>query len=307
MSTLKKVRDAWDIVRKIRGPMEMVRALAPSDWLEPLVLNEMVGSDGVANVQDTEDGLASAESLRRLCNTLKAEFIDAGSIDYRALASSETFAELEQVSRALVHVDPNELDGDDARNAFWINIYNVLAIHGVVALGLEHSVMETPSFFRRVSYQIGGYPMSLDQIEHGVLRLNALHPSSGRGTLPDGDPRLAFCPSELDPRIHMALVCTARSCPPVAFYQAEKLSTQLDMASANFVSGSVTVNSKKEVVKLSSLFKFYTDDFGGVEGLKTFLLTHADRKQAQILAKAFKLKWTWEWSRYDWSLNTLMA
>lgn len=51
---------------------------------------------------------------------------------------------------------------------------------------------------------------SLDDIEHGVLRGNRPHPSSPEPLLRDGDPRLQFVMSRVDPRIHFALVCGAK-------------------------------------------------------------------------------------------------
>ena len=91
-----------------------------------------------------------------LGNRLKAEVIGGnGHVDYEGLQKSETFAELERTSSLLHHIDPEQLIEDDARIAFWINVYNVLAIHGVVATGVHESVMEIPSFFGVVGFIIG--------------------------------------------------------------------------------------------------------------------------------------------------------
>lgn len=59
-------------------------------------------------------------------------------------------------------------------------------------------------------YNIGGRVYSLDDLEHGLLRGNKPHPSTGKTAFHQGDPRLQFVISELDPRIHFALVCGAK-------------------------------------------------------------------------------------------------
>ena len=81
-------------------------------------------------------------------------------------------------------------------------MYNVLAIHGVIATGVRESVMEIPSFFGVVAYRVGNFVLTLDEIENGILRRNAPHPATGSRLFDDDDPRLALCPSRVDPRIH---------------------------------------------------------------------------------------------------------
>lgn len=68
------------------------------------------------------------------------------------------------------------------------------------------------------AYNLGGHVFSLDEMEHGILRANAPHPS-GKRLLPDeADPRLKLAMKELDFRIHFALNCGAKSCPPIRLF-----------------------------------------------------------------------------------------
>ena len=86
-----------------------------------------------------------------------------------------------------------------------------MTIHGLAASpALPGSVLEVEGFWRNTCYNIGGHVFSLDDIEHGVLRVNRPHPSSGERLLGESDPRLQFMMSEVDPRIHFALVCGAK-------------------------------------------------------------------------------------------------
>lgn len=69
------------------------------------------------------------------------------------------------------------------------------------------------------SYNVGGHTFSLDDIEHGILRCNKKHPTSGAVAFSISDPRLPFVLHlPLDPRIHFALNCGAKGCPAIRAY-----------------------------------------------------------------------------------------
>ncbi|MCA9771226.1 MAG: DUF547 domain-containing protein [Myxococcales bacterium] len=297
-SFLSNIRSVVDIVRHSRGVGELVKAIVPG-LAKPVVLNEGAPRGGDVRAPQV------AESLRKLTNRLKAECVDTekGAVNYAALAGSEAFEELTRVSRTLTLLDPGDLKSDDERLAFWINLYNVLVIHGVIALGIHRSPMEIPSFFGRVSYLVGEWTFTPDEIEMGILRRNGPHPVTGKPLFKPGDPRIAFAPSALDPRIHMALTCAAKSCPPIAFYSAERIDAQLAMAAENFVEHDVTIDDDKRLIHLSMIFKLYLDDFGGLPGLRGFLVRHAHESDRERLDQAFADHYSLAWRRYDWSLN----
>jgi hypothetical protein len=249
----------------------------------------------------------AAEALKTLGNGLEVEVIGPnGQVDYAKLQASATFVELERTSSLLHHVDPLQLVNDDARVAFWINVYNVLAIHGVIATGVRESVMEIPSFFGVVAYRVGDFVATLDEIENGILRRNAPHPATKTRLFDDDDPRLALCPNRVDPRIHAALVCASTSCPPVAFYEADRLDDQLDLAADNYVSTDVEVDEEAKVIRLPITFKYYESDFGRRAGVEVFLLKHAAGPQRQALRGAFDAGYACDYHRYDWSLNAVV-
>src|SRR5262249_6820365 len=176
---------------------------------------------------------------------------------------------------ALQHVSLAALAGRSARLAFWINVYNALVLHGIVALGIRRSVHEVPWFFVRVSYRIDGFRLSLDDIEHGVLRANRrrrVPPLRAFGRL---DPRGALALGAVDPRVHFALNCGARSCPPVGVYRASAIDLQLDAATRNFVNQAVTLDAAGRV-RCPKIFRWYHEDFAAAEGLVPFLLRYLD-------------------------------
>ena len=298
---IRNLRDAGDILRRAKNPAELAKALVPNAWLARKVLNL-----DAPRTRGPVPAAEAAEALRKLGNALKIEVIGPdGQVDYTKLEGSDTFAELERTSQLLHHVDPEQLEDDDARIAFWINVYNVLAIHGVLATGVRESVMEIPSFFGVVAYRIGDYVVTLDEIENGILRRNAPHPATKSRLFDDDDPRLALCPGHVDARIHAALVCASTSCPPVAFYEASRLDEQLDMAADNYVATDVEVDDDAKVVRLPITFRYYESDFGRHAGVELFLLNHATEAQKPRLQAAFDADYAFDYHRYDWSLNAI--
>jgi hypothetical protein len=299
-SWIRNLRDLGDILKRARNPAELMRGLAPNQWLARKILND--GAAATLGTSATE----VAEALRKLRNDLKSEAIDAnGQVDYAMLRTSPTFAEMKKTSDLLHTIDPAEMTDDATRIAFWINLYNVLAIHGVLALGIRESVMEIPSFFGVVAYRVGDFVLTLDEIENGVLRRNAPHPATGARLFDDDDPRIALCPSRVDPRIHAALVCASTSCPPVAFYEASKLDAQLELATLNYVASDVEVDEVNRLVRVPITFRYYQSDFGRAAGVRLFLVEHARDAQREALQAAFEAGYELDYHRYDWSLNSM--
>jgi hypothetical protein len=299
-SWIRNLRDLGDILKRARNPAELMRGLAPNQWLARKILND--GAAATLGTSATE----VAEALRKLRNDLKSEAIDAnGQVDYAMLRTSPTFAEMKKTSDLLHTIDPAEMTDDATRIAFWINLYNVLAIHGVLALGIRESVMEIPSFFGVVAYRVGDFVLTLDEIENGVLRRNAPHPATGSRLFEDDDPRIALCPSRVDPRIHAALVCASTSCPPVAFYEASKLDAQLELATLNYVASDVEVDEVNRLVRVPITFRYYQSDFGRAAGVRLFLVEHARDAQREALQAAFEAGYELDYHRYDWSLNSM--
>jgi len=217
-----------------------------------------------------------AEELQdRLLQLLGVYTHPRGRVDYAGLRESDAFREAVECSRRLHHLDLSRLSTRAARLAFWINAYNALTLHAIIALGVRRSVWEVWNFFGRVSYRIGDLTFSADEIEHGLLRGNRrriippLRPFAGH------DLRVAFAVTPLDPRIHFAISCGARSCPPVTVYRAGAVDEQLDLATRNFVNQEVTLDAEGRIA-CSKIFKWYRRDFDSVGGLSEFLLRYLD-------------------------------
>lgn len=86
-------------------------------------------------------------------------------------------------------------------------------------------------FFRQPAITVAGTTLSLDTLEHGLLRRSRLkvglgylgNPLAGRFERRSGS-------SGANARVHFALNCTAASCPPIAAYAPDRLDAQLDLA-----------------------------------------------------------------------------
>lgn len=232
--------------------------------------------------------------LRSRMNELKGEFSDTEGrgVDYRRARDSSQFCGYQEAARGLQGFDPAALRGDLEKRAFWVNLYNVLTIHGIISLGVRRSVQEVPFFFDRVAYRVGPHALSLNDIEHGILRSNRRPPSPlplpGAPPFGSGDPRRGLM-VELDPRIHFALNCGSQSCPPIGIYDAGMLDSQLELAAKSFITGETEILGDRLV--LSKIFQWYAKDFGDVRG---FVGRYLGR-DLQGLSVSYR--------PYDWSLN----
>lgn len=242
------------------------------------------------------EGPALAEELVRAARALVAG--DGATVAHAEVAGSQEFARYQERAARLCDFNPLHLGRRAERTAFWINLANALVIDAVISHGVRESVRERPGFFRRAAYRVGPYRFSLEEIEHGLLRANRPALPGLAAPFTDGDPRAALGPGELDPRIHFALNCGTRSCPPVAFYEAERLDEQLEDAAHSFINAEgVCVIGGNAVI--SALFEFYRDDFGGTEGILGWLRRYCTDAEALRLLDEGRFRF----GVYDWSLN----
>jgi len=269
-------------------------------YLSPIILNAGEGSS-IASEQPIDIALALA------MGDLKVRFIDVekGIVHYKAIRGSEEFERYKDLTKGLRSFDLRSLKEREQRLAFWINIYNTTVIHGVIELGLERSVKEFPRFFNRITYGIGGILFSLNEMEHGILRGNRRQPYRLRRPFREKDPRLEFAITPLDPRIHFALVCGARSCPPISFYEAKQIDFQLQLAAMSFINGEqVKILPQDGTVLLSQIFKWYQVDFGGSSAaIIDILLDFLDEGEKKTFLKKNRDRIRIKYQPYDWNLN----
>jgi hypothetical protein len=259
-----------------------------------------------------------AELLNAEIHRLKAEAfdIDQGKVDYHTIRNDDFYTRFRRATHCLPNLHLDMLTTREEKLAFWINLYNTLIVDAVIRYDINKSVQEVSGFFARSAYVIDGYRFSADDIEHGILRSNAGHPAIPGPQFAAHDPRTRFVLSELDPRIHFALVCASESCPLINVYDAESIDQQLTLAAQNFVNGGeFEIDLVTRQVHMSKIFQWYAPDFGGswlnVLGLGDFsailqyagqFLTGSPEKETLLAdPKSFKVRLR----PYDWTLNLM--
>jgi Protein of unknown function, DUF547 len=136
-------------------------------------------------------------------------------------------------------------------------------------------------------------------IEHGVLRGNRRPPWRPRRLLRRSDPRLAAASARPDPRIHFALNCGARSCPPVRVYEPGALDEQLTEATRAYLAAETTVEPDARRVILPRLMRLYRADFGDRDQQLRFLARHLPEVSELLDPRAGRLRI--RYGRFDWT------
>jgi len=253
---------------------------------------------------------------------------DGKLVAYKALKADPAFRQFVDATAELQNVQLSELLSlsREEKMSFFINVYNALVIHALVAVGPATSTLARLKWFDNISYTIGGVRFSSNDIEHGVLRGNAASPASifsllGLGKLgipvpktfpssSSSDPRAGLAIHPIDPRIHFALNCGAVSCPPIRVYSSDKLEFGLAAAASAFCAGEVDVDVEGKKVTLSMILKWYGGDFGGKKELLEFLVKYCSEEQGRRLSelmsrvKEVEKEVKLEFRPYDWSVNS---
>lgn len=154
------------------------------------------------------------------------------------------------------------------RLAFWLNVYNAAA-HDTLAAEPER-LENRRKFFSTPLVEVAGERLSLDTIEHGVLRRSAW--KYGLGYVPDPFPS-AFerrhRVTRRDFRVHFALNCGVASCPAIAAYTAEDVDVQLHRSTETYLTSESVVDG--DTVSVPRLMLWYRGDFGGGSGIRHIL------------------------------------
>lgn len=240
------------------------------------------------------DGSASTDADRDDPLALSTRYV-------RATKSED--GDVDAIRQALAALAPRSLaaalDEDDARLAFWLNVYNASVqdhLSRDPSLFDERGFPPTRPIFRRDLVTVAGEAMSLDDVEHGILRQS--QSGVGLGYVP----RLRTSAFErrhrvdaVDPRIHFALNCGAAACPPVLAYHADDVDAALDDATRSYLGAEVRYEPDGGVARVPKLFSWYRGDFGGKSGISRFLHEH------DVVPEGVDP--TLAWSEYDWSLK----
>jgi len=192
--------------------------------------------------------------------------------------------ELESLDPILLETS---LSRDHKKMAFWINVYN--AYYQIIRK--EENLSKSGVYSKKL-FSIAGELLSLDDVEHGILRRYRYKYSLGYfANLWASKFVKKHAVEKLDYRIHFALNCGAESCPPIAFYNVKDINEQLTRATKGFLEVESEFDDQKKIVHTTTLFKWFYADFGGRNGIKKIYKEQLNKDISQYKIKYKKYSW----------------
>jgi hypothetical protein len=235
----------------------------------------------------------AGEDMDGLYTALLADHVDGARVDYASLCEDPRLAE---VVEWMSSVDPEAIEDDAERFAFWINAYNAFtlkivcdnypleSINDLHFGGLVVGTVLNKTVWDKKFIMINGEDMSLNQIEHDILRKEFK-----------------------DPRLHFAIVCASRSCPALRAeaFVGGRLESQLDEQARTFFAdpGRNVFDVENKKARLSKILDWFSDDFGEND---EEILVYVSRFLPAAVAAAIRTdldEWDVEHLEWDWSLN----
>ncbi len=239
----------------------------------PFVLLLLLGTLAAAatpQTQPTADLHAGFDSLLR--QTVRDQ-----RVDYTAIARDHAPA-LHGYLDELAQVDVAALPRD-AQLAYYLNLYNASMIQAVLDRRKPGWSPAADDFavFKAKLVRLRGRTITLNELENDIIR-----------------------PTFKDPRIHAALVCGARSCPPLLAraYRAEDLDAVLTANVQQWIANDPQRNRIDHAarrLRLSQIFNWFAVDFGGAAALPAYVGKYLQRD-----VSGYKV----EYLDYDWTLNS---
>jgi hypothetical protein len=212
---------------------------------------------------------------------LRAHVDGEGSVDYEALARESVV--LDGYLATLASAPFAEL-GRDEKLALLLNAYNAFTLRLILDHRPLSSIKDIPSARRWDDrrWTLAGETLSLNQIEHERIR-----------------------PRFREPRVHFALVCAARSCPPLRAeaFVGSRLEAQLADQARRVHQGELWLrfDPASGTLHLTRLYDWYRSDFLQIAPtVEDYVARHEVSVRAALAAgRRVKVRWL----PYDWSLN----
>jgi Protein of unknown function, DUF547 len=239
---------------------------------------------------DAPPAQAQAADMSQWNRILAAHYNPAHGFDYKSLKARDAAA-LQTLRQQLGRVNVAALTPRQ-QLAHWINVYNVNTVATILESYPVKSIRDISTdpiirlnVFKKERVPVGNAKLSLNDVENEKIR--------------DGFK---------DPRIHFAINCAAKSCPPIRTeaFTAEKLDAQLDDQTRAFLNGPNGARFKREgdtlVITTTKIMDWFGDDFDKWGGGKTAFIRRyvpADKQRMIDTAKDIDI----EYDDYDWGLN----
>lgn len=192
------------------------------------------------------NGTKPVQKSEAWTNLLQKHVGKDGLVDYPGFIADKE--KLQSYLDILSENPPAENWTDNDKIAYWLNAYNAFTIKLIVDhyplksikdLGGKHQIIFINTPWDIKFFRIGGKKMSLNRIEHRILRREFT-----------------------EPRIHFALNCASLSCPKLRreAYDGSRLDAQLTDQAKEFLSDPSRNQLDAKNPKLSSIFSFYGKD-----------------------------------------------
>lgn len=211
------------------------------------------------------------------------------------LKTNKSVADIQEKLEKVSEDDLKEvLELDEQRKAFWINVYNGYII--AILKNDKKAFDDRGAFFTKKQINIAGNLLSFDDIENGMIRKSQF--KFGLGYIGKVFPpafERTLQVKERDFRIHFAINCGAKSCPPVRIYTAKTVNAQLKNATKVYLTDFTKYNKDKNSVETSTLMSWFRGDFGGKAGTKKIL------KELKLIPEESNPEVTY--GSYDWTLD----
>jgi hypothetical protein len=213
----------------------------------------------------------SAQDYKGYNAFLKSNVTSAGVVDYKAINSNKS--QLASIFDSFKTNEPSKSDSKDEQLAYWINLYNIATISLVIDNYPVKSIKDIAGGkpWDKDFIKVGSKLYSLNDIENKIIR-----------------------PIFKDARIHFALNCGAKSCPPLlnTAFVGSSLNSQLDKQTKAFINDKSSNSFSSSNYRISRIFDWYGEDFGD---LPNFINKYSSTKVGKGATKSF--------TEYNWTLN----
>ncbi|XVF64702.1 hypothetical protein PTKIN_Ptkin09bG0188600 [Pterospermum kingtungense] len=199
-----------------------------------------------------------ASRLRFLSYAIFEAYVseDGRHVDYRSIRGSEEFARYLRIVQELQRVEMHDVPREE-KLAFFINLYNMMAIHAILVWGHPAGQLERRKLFGDFKYVVAGCTYSLSSIQNGILRGNQRPPYNLLKPFGAKDQRIKVALPYPEPLIHFALVCGSRSGPALRCYSPGNIDKELMDAARDFLrAGGLIVDLSGKVAYASKILKW---------------------------------------------------
>ncbi|XVE70798.1 hypothetical protein DITRI_Ditri10aG0099500 [Diplodiscus trichospermus] len=148
-------------------------------------------------------------------------------LEYAAMALKRFRLLVEQLAR----VDPSQMN-NNAKLAFWINLYNALIMHAYLAYGVPRNNIKLFSLMQKAAYTIGG-------LSAAVLALQKFKAS---------DEQLKYTIDHPEPLLYFALSCGLHSSPAVRIFKPENVNELQEKSMQDYIQASVGISNKGKLL-----------------------------------------------------------